>query len=266
MTARTVTFIVFAAIFSGLSQTEGDNVTLTWERVVAAKGGRSRLHAVHTLVIRTNDLAPGGDQRFRRAVGTVQYEFVRAFPDRSWTWEDYRPGQMGFAAEVFNISRRLNWESRRGGKAVPLRWSDSSERALRSRLLEDQLIYLLETRFAKPTLRKTWRDGDTVMIEGEAPGLQRLIYVIDGRSMLPRSITLTPAPVALPDKPGLHPVPSESYEFDRYTSVDGIQMPSQVKGLGEVSFTVNPDIDPKLFETPPDGVTSRDEWRKYLKK
>ena len=33
-----------------------------------------------------------------------------------------------------------------------------------------------------------------------------------------------------------------------------------------IQFLINPDVDPKLFETPPSGVTQADAWKKFLRK
>ena len=96
-----------------------------------------------------------------------------------------------------------------------------------------------------------------------ADGFALVSYVIDTQTSLPLQVTLD----ALLSHPQLPPGRTyrSTYTLDGVVTVDGLRMPRRVDGE-DVRFTINPDIDPQLFETPPDGVTSRDAWKKFLRK
>jgi CubicO group peptidase (beta-lactamase class C family) len=55
------------------------------------------------------------------------------------------------------------------------------------------------------------------------------------------------------------------YSFDGWSTVGGIQMLPR-DGTTTLHFLINPDVDPKLFETAPDNVTREDAWKKFLRK
>lgn len=257
-----VTVLMSASLVQGGNQQEHTEV---WERVIAAKGGRERLQAVRTLVIRSHEPEPGGDSRYRRVVGTVQYEFVRAFPDRYWAWEDYRPGAMGFRTEVVSIPARFDWESRRGERATQIAWSARGQSHIADLLIREQLVYLLETSFTKPTIIGSSKQGGRIRLFAAVPGYQQVEYVVDPKTFLPAIVVLTWSSDTDRDKPPAVALPPLTYELADYVSVGGIQMPTTVKGLGRVEYIINPDIDPKLFVTPPDYVVDRNHWKKYLR-
>ena len=237
---------------------QAQSPTDVWEKVLAAKGGRDRLLQVRSFAW-ASDSGPG-------SAGSERYQFVMMLPDRYWSWEDHRPGRMGFGAEVWNAVTKQHWMGRNGGPASVVSWDGPTERARLRMRRENQLVFLLETSFVAPTVhRATAAAGDRIELDGTAPGFASLKYLIDRRSYLPVRITLTPElPVAGSNKTTIG-VPV-TYDIAAYASYGGLQLPSQIAGLGTLTYVVNPDLNPKLFETPPNGVTSGNAWREFLKR
>ena len=91
----------------------------------------------------------------------------------------------------------------------------------------------------------------------QTPEYSKVEYPVNVATRLPRDARLTPR---LPTGDGL----SEEFVFEGDQDVSGVRLPRRVKGIGDVSFILNPSIDPRLFTTAPDGVASRDAWRKWL--
>ena len=232
-----------------------------WERMIAAKGGRERLQNVSSLVV-------NADGRQRRPVdpdrlrGQVHETMVYQFPDRYWNWEDTRPSrQDAFSATVFNAGTRQWWFSYGGRASIPQRWAPGNVVRV---LQTDQVWYLLETRFVRPkpvklTVDEAKRVG---LLSATLPGFAEISYSVDLATYLVKECRLSWETAA----PGNQPRPTEAevMVFEKYDQVDGLMMPVLVRGeRSDLSYIVNPDIDPRLFETPPDGVNNRDAWKKY---
>ena len=228
-----------------------------WESMLVAKGGRARLQSVHTFVFRS--ALRHLDWSANNVVGGVQYEFVVAFPGQLWGWQDYRPGVMGFATEALDLSRGTHWFSMDGGKAKQLPMRSEFEPFLRRRIEELQVLYLLETKFVKPRLlaATSLSKDDSVILAVQTQEHVKIEYVVDTRTWLPRSVRLTPK---LDSGAG----PQSEFVFDGEQEVSGLRMPRRVHGFGDVTFIIDPVIDPGLFTTPPDGVTSSGTWQKWL--
>ncbi len=229
---------------------------LTWDRIIAAKGGRERLRSVHTLAWSSDD-----PRWTSRAFGSVRYELVESYPDRCWAWEDYRPGSMGFAVEVWNAQKRLNWDSRNGGPAAVIPWrADAANFRLR-RGREHQLLFLLESADLKPVPRQAISSSTGIVVDLEVPGFVSVTLTVDRATLLPKSLALVAdLGSTVPPPKG----PDVEYTIEAYTDVDGLQMPTKIAGLGDLRFIINPAVDPQLFETPPSGTVQRDAWRQFL--
>jgi len=245
-----ILLFAFATLTAGTQSP--DDPKAFWERVIAAKGGRERLHAVTTLVVSV-DGRQARAMDSGRPVGEIHNTYVHQLPDRFWLWEDTRPSRRtAFSVAVFNALNRTTWFASAGGAAVEQRYFESQ---LINVVQRDELTYLLETRFIQPTPAKLSMepDGKTAVIEVHAPGFAKVTHRVDLKTYLPVESTV------------YFETFSHVLRIQSYTTIDGLKMPSRISGQ-DVSFTINPQIDPKLFDTPPDGVTHRDAWKKYLLK
>jgi hypothetical protein len=251
-------WLVVSATVATHSQTTNDAKTF-WDKMVDAKGGRERLRSISGLVLNINGRQEGTMDRGRQ-VGEIHNTFVYQFPDRYWFWEDTRPSRHNaFSVTVFNaLSRRL-WFSAGGVDAIEQVFSDSRTISI---LQRDQLMYLLESRFVQPEPKSLSfiDNGRIALVEASAPGFASIKYKVD---------TTTYLPVECAISWWLQQAASATHvmTIEGYAVVDGLKMPSRVRGQGgELSFIINPKLDPRLFEEPPSAVTQRDAWKKYLVK
>ncbi len=227
-----------------------------WNRALAAKGGRERSRSIHTLAWSSDD-----SRKTSTAFGGEHFEFVEAYPDRVWLWEDYRPGTMGFGAQVWNGGKRLNWTSSNGGKAVAVPWNAEADSFISGRTRQHQLLFLLESSVFRPTLRSAVRTSAGPVLELDVPGFTSVKVMLDEKTSLPRSM------VFVPDYGPTGPPASErTFTIDGYVDVDGIKMPARVRELGDLHFIINPKLSPTLFESAPHQVTQRDQWKAFLVK
>ena len=227
-----------------------------WNRAVAAKGGHERLRAIHTLVW-SSDYSSWTSLWF----GGVHYEFVESYPDRVWLWEDHRPHTLGFGAQVWNGGKRLDWAARKGGAAIAVPWSEEAARFVSRRTLQHQLLFLLESSVFRPVPRAVVRTSSGPVLEFTLPGFTSVKVTLDETTSLPKLL------VFVPDfGPNGPPASEQTFTIEGYVDVDGIKMPKRVRELGDMRFVFNPNLNPALFESPPDNVFQRDHWKTFLVK
>src|SRR5262249_44102571 len=136
--------LLVAAAIAGNSTTAAPNQSAAaealWNQSIVAKGGRARLKAVRNLVV-TERTTYTGSQRSEMTTGFTRQRLY-AFPARLWEFVDERPGKLGFHVQSFDIEQRLGWS---GAGRLPDRQSLVDDSA--HRMLEGQILYLLETAF-----------------------------------------------------------------------------------------------------------------------
>lgn len=225
-----------------------------WEKAIAAKGGRERLHAVRNMVrISDYEYSVG---LFKRARSLIVG--IAVFPDKSWSWHDYRPGKLGLSVTMHNDERDLFW----------LTYPDESPRRLEvdksapNYLIAWQLTYLMETQWVRP-LPLAVTDGQ---VESKQVKIIRVRaepfeakYYLDPETFLPLRVEILKANQ-------VDDYPHQWYEFSDYVNVDGIQMPSKVRYNPKSpkypqSFQFNVEYDPEVFERPPTIEGGPYAWR-----
>ncbi len=230
-----------------------------WARALAAKGGAERLHALRNFVI--TESAPFSKvTRFAAQESSV---IVCEPPGRWWEFLDYRPGLLGFGTRVLDLEKRLHFYSEGGdSRSGSVRPADLD--GTLSRMTYVQLAYFMETAVVRPRLGKVEAINGFDVVHSDVDGLAVSFY-LDRRTHLPTHVevirTFTIKGVT-PPKGQLR----RWYTLEKYVEISGLQIPTHV-GLGgdfaNATVEVNVDLDPALFDTPPDGVTSGDAWRKF---
>lgn len=253
----------FAAISSGLGQAPVDPMDF-WEKMVAAKGGRQRLHAISGLVVNRDgqQSAPIDPGRPR---GEIHETVVYQFPDRFWNWRDTRPSrQNAYSVSVSNGASRVAWFASGGGASKQHEYYEEDLVAIIHR---DQIAYLLETRFVRPVpVSVSITKPGVASVEATAPGFASIRFTVNTNTYLPIDC-ITSAWVKLPTTKKQVAGTPHVIRIESYGAIDGLQLPSRLRGeVRNVSFAINPAVDQRLFETPPDYVSHRDEWKKYLRK
>ena len=225
-----------------------------WELAIAAKGGRERLHAVRSMVIS----ARGEYQSRLFKKNQVRREELLVFPHKYWFWDDYRPDVFGLRVSMYNYDSNMKYvisESEPYSGPEPIA-KGQTNKALRN----DQLSFLLETQWLKPTVVKasTGRIGPRLVdivqtvVEGE-----RVDFAFDPKTHLPVKVSYYDI------------VNGKTYineqSFSDYTKVSGIQLPQMiVYGDGskyKARFQLNVEYDEKIFDNPPPIEAGPEAWR-----
>ncbi|HEY7476369.1 MAG TPA: hypothetical protein VH679_15215 [Vicinamibacterales bacterium] len=233
--------------------------------MIAAKGGHDRLLAVHAFAVSESATREGLTRP--DAPRSFRHEFVFELPDRLWRFADNRPQFSGVTAEVVNRARRVHWTSTGGGPSRSS-WSDGEANFMARQVEELQAVYFLETRFLQPTVVAVSKEREglrsVTRVEAKTTWLARVVYTVDDVTHLPARVVVTPLVRAPNSTAAPFPGTPVTYELAEYIDVDGIKLPARDRSA-YLAFRVNPNIDPQLFETPPDGARTADAWMKWLR-
>jgi hypothetical protein len=255
---------------SGAAQAEGgapvDDARVAaqrlWEQAVAAKGGRERLYAVRNFMVSSNSRY-GSSPRPDVAAGVAE-ENLYVLPGKWWSFQDYRPGKMGYSLDVLDFERDIWWHTG-PGKRVPLTPRADVRREIfenfKGRFHQAQLIYLMETQAVKPEIlrARTAHDGlkKVDVVETLVDG-SRVDFYLDRKTHLPSRIVM--------DIPGTRSNGRMDYScrLGDYLEVNSIQMPQRVDCLDKESrmtYRFNVPYDEAVFERPPTPDMSAGAWK-----
>ena len=243
-----------AAVAAQPAQTSSDTrrAEELWEKAVAAKGGREQLQKVESLLIWYSDTT-------RNFLGVVVHrgdvETLYAFPDKMWSWDDGLPAPFTLSVGWIDVSRNRSCRVSEGSKAVTC----GAVRNVRSPgdegLVRAQYLYLLETRWVKPTpvgVSEGHVGLKTVDVLRTRFREMRIDYFLDRKTHLPARVTV------FFEKSGRV---LESLDFSEYASVGGVLMPGkQVRG--HINFQINPPYDETVFTRPPTLEAGPHAWHR----
>ena len=233
---------------------QGKDAVRLWEQAIAAKGGRERLHAVHSMVISTR--GEYHSRLFKK--NQVRREELLVFPHKYWFWDDYRPDVFGLRVSMYNYDTNMKYVISEG---EPNHTPEPIAKGQRNKALRnDQLSFLLETQWLKPTIVKASTgsvglqrvDVVQTVVEGE-----RVDFAFNQTTHLPVKVSYYDI------------VNGKTYinvqSFSDYTEVSGIQLPRIiVYGDGsqyEASFQLNVEYNEKIFVNPPPLEAGPEAWR-----
>jgi len=233
-----------------------------WEQMLMAKGGRERLHDIRIVAI---SMRKRGDE----------YDIVIQPPSDVWWWTK-GPGVFLSYLRVWNGAKGLYWSGRvdvpagAPGAVIPDRRDQLNAWAwdYRQHIDRDLAVFFLETALVQPKPLAVRRASKTtVYLDVSLPRFQDAFYTVDLRTARITAVNMTP--VSPTPTPGFQGASYEDrYEFQGNRTVDGVQMPTRVRWGStwrDVTFHINPNVDPKMFETQPLGVKTGDDWRKWLR-
>jgi hypothetical protein len=198
-------------------------------------------------------------------------------PDKVWTWIDQRPGfpltvmQYDYHAEVgyevdeknsFDTFRpRKSFPEEQRAKAVQYDGSRFNEFA-KEKFFERQLIYLMETKWLRPTITGMRIDGKgskKINVVEASFGRQKFEYYLDPSSNLPTKVRIT---VWFDD---LKTSSEDVLYLSDYVEIAGVKFPQVVsRGKGDDSKTtylVNVPFKKNLFGGPPSIAAGPDAWK-----
>ena len=201
-----------------------------WEQMLVAKGGRSRLLEVKSM-LQTERLSLFAT---RPGLKDTKTEMVRlfVFPDREWQWYDAGSTVFGLSLEVYNLGLNVGYIAR---PSEPM-YQMKNLRGGANKLWETQLLYLQESASVHPEpVRLIKAPGLTRDQEGietrlnyqltETALVYRADFFPDRRTHLPVKVT-----VYQKNWDAGNPVHflTESYALSKYRQVDGIMIPGRV--------------------------------------
>src|SRR5579862_49898 len=215
-----------------------------WEQALKAKGGRERLHGVHSLAI---FLKPA-----QVNLAGPPTTWFCGFPDRYFEFEGRGSGPDSPRAIMVNETiGRVAMDA----MGIPRAQGPLTE-AHRERLTLNQVVFLLES---------AWLEPHPVTVKGkvltvEAGGRTFRLYI--NREDLPERVQ------ALPAK-GREPKNLYDYRLEHYREVQGVQLPARltwISGMRQWTWDADYEVDakynPKFFERMPDLADGPEPWRK----
>jgi hypothetical protein len=212
-----------------------------WEQAVKAKGGRGRLHSVHSLAIYMKPAAvnlPGPPTNW-----------LCVFPDRYFEFEGSGRGS----------ARAIVVDGTAGRAATDATGIPANARHLtpdeHDRLALNQIVFLLESAWLQP----------------QPVEVRHRVLVVEAAG---RAYKLFLDSAGLPERVLSLPRPSEKhmtpydYRLQRYHDFDGVMLPARVVWIGglrewtwDVDYEIDAKYNPKLFERMPDLANGPEPWR-----
>ena len=249
---RTALFLLLFNVPSLLSEQSLEKDEMPprlWEQMISAKGGRERIHKVHTVLQRQVS-------RYRSLTfsdGEARWDTLYGLPDRFWEWYDSRV--FGFTLDVSSFRENVNYFRR-----YNLTYMDPANPNGRGLgfLRRIQLVYLNETEWLKPQPIRVLKGKDIPSnvdaIQTMADGA-RVDFYLNRRTHLPSAIIDYAAFAFRNDPSGGH-----RYVLSHYKLVDGIFTPTVVDGEHyEVAF--NPDYREDTFTTAAFAEEGPEGWK-----
>jgi hypothetical protein len=258
----------------GLTKVRSQNkdatrATQLWEQVISAKGGRERLYAVNNLVVSSRTKYSRPVRGFKEG----QFENLFVFPDKWWFWGN----ELGITIWTYDFGRQVGqelWDASLGvhtySPTIPLtdttivpfeKKDDITFRFVRRRFIQNQLIYLMETKWLQPTIVKSWESkvgNKKVDVIETSYAKQRFEFYIDPKTSLPVQVIIR----TRIEQTGRDVV--DRFVLGDYIEVAGIKFPQKVTrgDKNKTTYQVNVDYDERIFERPPTIDMGPEAWRR----
>jgi len=241
---------------------------MLWEEAIQAKGGRTRLHSIENFLISSTIDVNAPSKRV-----DVTTERLYAMPGKAWLYELTPAYDVSLEATVINTERNLCMvtlapvgltQSVPGlSVCVPTIWSE--------RLVQDPVIYLMETNWVRPVPVNTRTEGkgkkQQDVIETEV-GKLRVDFYLDRKTHLPVKL-ITDKYMGDPRLTGHMKL---MITFEDYVDVDGVQMPRRVirEPLGisfvrrdteRAKYRFNVAYDETIFNHPISKKAKSEDWK-----
>jgi hypothetical protein len=245
------------ALMAGVAVAHAADPQEIWDEAVKAKGGRERLHSVHSLAVY---LKPA-EVNLRGPATTL----LCVFPDRYFEFDGRGSGEypyvgangaMGIAespraivvdAKAGRVAMDANGTPRGAWRVGPLE---------QDRLTLNQIVFLLETAWLNPHPVEAKRNE----VKVEAGG--RMFRVSLDRAGLPERVLALPLP-------GEKPRNRYDYHLSHYRDFQGVMLPARVawtsgtrEWVWDADYEIDAKFNPKMFERVPDLADGPEPWRR----
>ena len=254
MGAGVLLLLLFSASAQAAAQgpDEAGRARALWEQAVAARGGREQLHRVESLLISYRETV-------RNFFGVVVHrgdvERLYAFPDRMWGWDDGLPPPFSLTINTLDLGRDRRCTLRKTSAAPLCGPARQGQANPDEGLVQAQLLYLMETRWVKPTpvgVRAGSVGLRKVDVLRARFGDRRIDYFLDRKTHLPARVALY---YGAGERPAL------TVDLSDYAPVGGVLMPGRQKD-GRVNFQINPPYDAGVFARTPSIEAGPKAWQR----
>ena len=238
-----------------------------WEEALRAKGGRERLHSVRNFLISSNI-----DVEAPKGSGITETERLYVLPGKAWIYQFTPHFDVSLEATVINMERNLcmvTLAPARGdvpplSSCVPTTWA--------ARLIQDPVIYLMETEWVRPVPVRARVEGtgsgQVDVIETKVGDL-RVDFYLHRKTRLPTKLVTD-------DYNGVKQATQRmglTVHLDKYVNVDGIQMPGRVIRQPDVGWSIvrrdtetarykfNVEYDKTIFDNPISKKAKANDWK-----
>jgi len=226
-----------------------------WGRAIAGKGGRERLLSIENVL---EDAEYTFWIWFKLKRRTEIHLRFLVLPNKSWLWDDWRPGKLDLFVVVANGEEGLCW---RIGPPDSPQQEDCPRDPLGLNDLYYQLAYLMKTRWVDPEPLRAWADkleGRRVYVLRVRAAPFEAKYYLDPKTYLARRVVVY-------DTRKSNDNPFYTADLFDYVAVDGIQMPTKVSEQGSAKYPkrweFNLDYDPEAFRRPPSVEEGPYAWK-----
>lgn len=256
--------------------TDRQRAETLWEEAIRAKGGRERLHSIESFVISSTIdaylISPGFNSSVSPGHTDSVAERIYVMPNRAWLYEFTPDFDVSLEGTVINVERNLCMVTL--APIGPMRSVPGLSFCLPTtwpkRLVQDPILYLMETRWVRPKPVRTRTEGkgkkQRDVIETEV-GQLRLDFYLDRKTHLPVKLVTQ-------DYPGDPRMPRRMdlmLTFEDYVAVDGIQMPRRVireplltqvqrRDTERAQYRFNVNYDEEIFNHPVSRKAKPGDW------
>ena len=254
-----VFFLSIMIVFAGLpsktqKETRGDAEKL-WELAIKAKGGRTKLESVETLLVTSEGeaITSSGKSYIRKRVA------LAVLPYKIWSYEDSMPDVFGITVSMDNYQNNTEYFWANGRKKVKA--IEMSPRAKKAKAYQNSTIfYLMESRWLKPKILGiapiSSAGVNTYLIQTIVDD-RRVDFELDRTTYLPTKIVVYEV--------GIDGVSRNSeMNLMDYVEVDGIKVPQRTQFESQLSertkFGFNVDYNPSIFERAPENFDAM-SWK-----
>ena len=277
-----------------------------WEEAVRAKGGRERLHSVQSFVISsTVDVWTQRDKNWATSTkilrdssqpgqtspiyssadaaasyardGETQTERLYVGPGKAWIYT-YTPAfDVSLDATLIDIDENRCWVTLAPKTYGVPGISRCIPATQIQYLLEDPIIYLMETKWLRPHLigaRTEGKGKNKLDVVETKVGSIRIDFYLDPKTRLPIKLVTDWIGGRTQPLGNLGPM---TIELRKYVEIDGIQMPTKVirerdsesRPVGEpfrldterAAYQFNVNYNPEIFEYPIPKNVKRRDWK-----
>ena len=241
------------SVFDEKSRSEARDL---WEKVVEAKGGRSKILSIKNIVVSSE-----GSFRQNFHEYKIRLEDLYVFPNKWWSWNDHRPSIFGLRTKMYDWTANRKYVVTDGDPIFRGLQDFESTDSKSTNFAGATPDLLLETKWNAPIPERVYfikyRGKKTRAIQTSLLS-SRIDFILDEKSLLPVQTVYYSADGS-----------QTKSSFSNYVEIYGIKMPSTVIFEGQdgnmrysKKYQFNVDFDENIFKSPPPFEKGPKGWQR----